>query len=336
MRRRHQIFIISASLPSIMAALKGNLKGLITKIQDTYNSILKIMDTLPTKHKRLLRASLEAGSFVVGFVPGGAIVTMVNGFITANSLHQSIREAHTAFRGVPPEKTMEQLKRVHAEAELELHKAEQIHRAEQIEEEVLQHLRIDVQALQEKSKGLVILDEQEIAELQKVSRQEVEKGLGNLKMISFESLIAVLHFEMKQMTILIKELEKNKSSVLTEKLRLALHQVLELRTLIAQRNQHLTQQAAEEAVIREEETALYTFQRASTLLQAQLLILKQHKKELESLLSEMIRQSNEYKDRTMLWWMTNNPTHKLVLQHRALEQKFLQSLTEARKKYLSS
>src|SRR3989338_1969009 len=239
-----------------MAALKGNLKGLIAQIQNTYNSILKIMDTLPTKHKRLLRASLEAGSFVVGFVPGGAIVTMVNGFIAANSLHQSIREAHTAFRGVPPEKTLEQLKRVHAEAELELHKAEQIHRAEQTEEEVLQHLRIDVQTLQEKSKALVILDVQEIEELQRVSREKVEQQFGNLGMVSFESLIAVLHFEMKQMTILIKELEKNKSTALTEKLRLALSQVLELRALIARRNQHLTQQAAEEAMVKEEETAL--------------------------------------------------------------------------------
>ena len=294
------------------------------------------MDTLPHKHKRLLRASLEVGSFVVGFVPGGAIVTMVNGFIAANSLHQSIREAQTAFRGVPPEKTLEQLKHVHAEAELELHKAEQIPRAEQTEEEVLQHLRIDVQALQEKSQALVILDEQEIAELQSLSRQEVEQKFGNLGMVSFESLIAVIHFEMKRMTILIKELEKNKSTALTEKLRLALSQVLELRTLIARRNQHLTQQAAEEAIVKEEETALYTFQRASTLLQAQLLILQQHKKELESLLGEILIQSNEYKDKNALWWMSTNPIHQLALQHRALEQKFLQSLTEARKKYLSS
>jgi len=319
-----------------MAALKGNLKGLIAQIQNTYNSILKIMDTLPTKHKRLLRASLEAGSFVVGFVPGGAIVTMVNGFIAANSLHQSIREAHTAFRGVPPEKTLEQLKRVHAEAELELHKAEQIHRAEQTEEEVLQHLRIDVQALQEKSKALVILDVQEIEELQRVSREKVEQQFGNLGMVSFESLIAVLHFEMKQMTILIKELEKNKSTALTEKLRLALSQVLELRALIARRNQHLTQQAAEEAMVKEEETALYTFQRASTLLQAQLLILQQHKQELESLLAEILIQSNKYKDRNAFWWISTDPTHQLALQHRALEQKFLQSLTEAKQKYLSS
>ena len=319
-----------------MAALKGNLKGLIAQIQNTYNSILKIMDTLPTKHKRLLRASLEAGSFVVGFVPGGAIVTMVNGFIAANSLHQSIREAHTAFRGVPPEKTLEQLKRVHAEAELELHKAEQIHRTEQTEEEVLQHLRIDVQALQEKSQALVILDEQEIAELQSLSRQEVEQKFGNLGMVSFESLIAVIHFEMKQMTILIKELEKNKSTALTEKLRLALSQVLELRALIARRNQHLTQQAAEEAMVKEEETALYTFQRASTLLQAQLLILQQHKQELESLLAEILIQSNKYKDRNAFWWISTDPTHQLALQHRALEQKFLQSLTEAKQKYLSS
>ena len=319
-----------------MAALKGNLKGLIASIQNTYNSILKIMDTLPTKHKRLLRASLEAGSFVVGFVPGGAIVTMVNGFIAANSLHQSIREAHTAFRGVPPEKTLEQLKRVHAEAELELHKAEQIHRAEQTEEEVLQHLRIDVQALQEKSKALVILDVQEIEELQRVSREKVEQQFGNLGMVSFESLIAVLHFEMKQMTILIKELEKNKSTALTEKLRLALSQVLELRALIARRNQHLTQQAAEEAIVKEEETALYTFQRASTLLQAQLLILQQHKQELESLLAEILIQSNKYKDRNAFWWISTDPTHQLALQHRALEQKFLQSLTEAKQKYLSS
>ena len=297
-------------------------------------AILQLVGELPGEYKQLLKASSDVGSFVIGIVPGGAIVTLVTTFMSANQAHQSLKEVHRAFRGVDPEKVQSQLEQVHAETEMELHRAKVVEHAEKEEERLLHHIQISFETLGQQEIELKGLDEGEWAELLKLSKEAFPDR--NRAGIELSPMMTLLHFEIGKLSQALDALSEFSNSSLTDKLKQAYAQIINLRRLVSERAKLLREQnAAGLALVKREEQELYDLSATTQFFQAQIKVLFQHRAALEALLTDIIRYDSEGKSllRVML-----PPYFEKVREfrdrHTILEAKFQRSLEAIREQYL--
>jgi hypothetical protein len=316
----------------------SNIRSLLRNIKAQYQAITDLIEEAPEEYRQVLKAAKDVGSLVIGLVPGGAIVTLVGSLTSMNSAKRSIKEAHDAFKGVPPKEAMSQLEKVREEASFELHKAQTMEIAKEREEKAIQHIQIDItDALKKRRKNLHIIEEHEILNIINTVKDEISEdtGKGAEWLHSPETFIALLHHEIKQINILIKEIRGIENKKPVRKLKEGMTRIIELRSLIAQRAREL--KGVFEETAKEEEKDFYEVRKAINFFQAQLGVLGQHKKALEDLLKEFFDLSYKHAGPMKIWVDEfREKSIELIKKHEDIEQKFVRSMQHIKQTYLDS
>ncbi|RJQ17233.1 hypothetical protein C4573_04240 [Candidatus Woesearchaeota archaeon] len=314
-----------------------SIKSICDTIRVHVTAVRELIDEAPEKYKKVIVASAKATSLVVGLLPGGAIISMVEAFKSANEAKKSIKEAHSALRGIPPEEHQRQLEKLREETDLEIHNLKTIARAEETEREVLQYIHVRIiDALHTEHKAMALLEKDEVGEILELTQQTVKDASGNIGNIRPDSIIAMIHMELKQFNIVIQELQNIQAIPVIRPVQLAFQRLIQTRQLLKERVMLLQAQQEIDQTVEAEKTDFYDIQNAKNIFQAQLKVFIEHKAALESLLKDALTLSGRTRQLRMMLIDKSyfEELNALRKRHEEINEKLLRSLLHIKEQFI--